>query len=47
MTKDEKPKTPTEKTAADKWRELMVANPRIKETPKTGQGFVIVGAGPK
>jgi hypothetical protein len=46
MTEDDKPtapQTPAERTAADKWRELIATN----EAAKTGQGFGICGARPK
>jgi hypothetical protein len=42
-TKDDR-RIDTPQTARDKYREAMARNPRFKEAPKSGRGFVIIGA---
>jgi len=34
-------------TAGEKFQGELAINPRCKEAPKTGQGFIIVGAKPQ
>jgi hypothetical protein len=34
-------------TAADRFQRALETNPQYQEAPKTGQGFIIVGAKPQ